>query len=125
MKHFVKYALIGAMNSIVSYLTYSILLVVGLKYPAALAFSYLIGIIHSYAWNRLWNFRSRSHMGRETARFVSTYALSYVINLAILKVLIEFYLIQPFFAQLIAVFFVSPGTFLLMRFWVFQDTAVK
>ena len=56
MKHFIKYVLIGAMNTAVSYLTYSVLLVIGLKYSAALAFSYLIGIMHSYAWNRYWNF---------------------------------------------------------------------
>jgi len=125
MKHFIKYVLIGAMNTVVSYLTYSVLLVIGLKYSAALAFSYLIGIMHSYAWNRYWNFRSRSPFGTETMRFVLAYVISFFINLLLLKALIEQALIQPFIAQAVAIAITAPATFLLMRYWVFKKDIVR
>jgi len=125
MKHFIKYALIGAMNTVVSYLTYSVLLIIGLKYSVALAFSYLIGIMHSYAWNRYWNFRSRSPFGAETIRFILAYVISFFINLLLLKALIEQALIQPFIAQAVAIAITAPTTFLLMRYWVFKKDIVR
>jgi len=125
LKHFIKYSLIGVLNTVIGYFAYGILLVLGFKYSAALALSYLIGITHSYAWNRYWNFRSESPFGMETVRFVSACAASFLINLLILRTLIEGHSIQPFIAQALSIALVSPTTFLLMRYWVFWKPGSK
>ncbi|MFA5103950.1 MAG: GtrA family protein [Candidatus Margulisiibacteriota bacterium] len=125
LKHFIKYAFIGVLNTAVSYLVYSVLLLLEFRYSTALSFSYLIGIIHSYAWNRWWNFRSKSPFGMETARFVSSYIISFLMNLLILRTLIENHSVQPFIAQAIAIIIIAPTTFLLMRYWVFKKIVTK
>lgn len=123
--HLLKFVLIGVLNTAAGYLAYGALLLAGFRYPAALAFSYLIGIIHSYAWNRIWNFRSRSPLGMESVRFVLAYAASFFINLLILTVLVDGLSIQPYIAQAGTIVFTTPVIFMLMRYWVFRKDPAK
>lgn len=120
LKYLIKYALIGILNTVVSYLIYGAALLLGLKYSTALVLAYLTAMTHSYAWNRFWNFRSRSSFGAETIRFVSVYVTSFLINLLILRALIENHFAQPFIAQAASIAFTAPATFLMMRYWVFK-----
>ncbi len=119
-RHFIKYALIGILNTAVSYMTYSLFLILGTSYPAALILSYIVGIVHSYAWNRLWNFKSISSLIPETARFITAYVISFFLNLLMLRSFIEVHGMQPFIAQATAIIFTVPATFLMMRYWVFK-----
>lgn len=121
----IKFMLIGALNTAVGYGVYVLLVQLGLSYVSSLVFSYITGIIHSYAWNRYWNFRSMSPLGIETVRFVSAYAASFCINLVILRTFIEGHSAQPFIAQAFAIVLTAPAAFLLMRYWVFQKNSVR
>jgi putative flippase GtrA len=61
----------------------------GLHYLAAQFFGSLLAITHSYLWNKHFTFKSKEKSFREVARFVSVYAVSYLLNMLLLYVLIE------------------------------------
>ena len=68
---FVKFAIVGALNTIVDFLVFQALnLLVGWTYLAQVI-GYSCGIINSYAWNSNWTFRNmRTRSVREMGTFL-------------------------------------------------------
>src|SRR5436305_14584475 len=59
---FVKFGIVGASNTLLSFLIYTLLLkVFGVWYLAAAAIGFLIGAVNSFLLNRSWTFRG--HVG--------------------------------------------------------------
>jgi len=85
MIHFLKYNLIGLVNTAITLLVVWILHQV-MDVPVVLAnfVGYVAGGLNSYVWNRFWNFKSTSAQGPEVFRFVVVFALSYFLNLGVL-----------------------------------------
>ena len=62
LAQFVKFGIVGASNTLLSFLIYTLLLkVFGVWYLAAAAIGFLIGAVNSFLLNRSWTFRG--HVG--------------------------------------------------------------
>lgn len=121
MKAFVKYSLVGVLNTVLSYSLFCLFVFLKLHYSFALVFSYAIAIAHSYIWNRHWTFRSKDPVGMETVKFISAYVLSLFLNMIFLRIFIDGMSISPVISQAMGICLVVPVTFMLMRLWVFYD----
>lgn len=81
---FVKYALVGVMNTLVTliviYVTKSFL---GIKPMGANAIGYACGLINSFIWNKTWVFRSRKDFKREALKFMVGFGLCYLLQFVI------------------------------------------
>jgi putative flippase GtrA len=81
---FVKYALVGVMNTLVTliviYVTKSFL---GIKPMGANAIGYACGLVNSFIWNKTWVFRSDGGAAREAIRFALGFALCYALQFII------------------------------------------
>jgi len=117
---FIKFAIIGASNTIIGYGMYYILLYLKFHYLAALVISFLLGLINSYFWNKYWVFTSEHHFKRELPRFVVVYALTLALNAALLPVFVEILKIDPRIAQLFFLLFLPMLTFLGLKYWGFR-----
>lgn len=86
MLHFIKYNIIGLMNTlltlVVVYVLYQ-LLAWNLELSNFLGF--VAGGINSYVWNRKWNFKSNNKKGTEIVRFLCVFAVAYAVNLGVLE----------------------------------------
>ena len=54
---FIKFALVGVMNTLLNWSIFFILTKVELYYIVANVIAYLIATIHSYFWNSIWVFK--------------------------------------------------------------------
>ena len=138
MIHFLKYNLIGILNTAITIITVWILhqtLNWNLELSNFLGF--VAGGINSYVCNRFWNFKSQNKKREEIIRFLVIFVIAYFINLLVLKfslyALTEYALfakptqwltqwMKPgFIAHIIANVVYVLISFLLYKNWVFKD----
>jgi putative flippase GtrA len=83
--HFVKYNLIGLLNTGITLLVVWVLhQVLGISVVVANFLGYVAGGLNSYLWNRHWNFKSKNPHREEVVRFLVVFGVSYLLNLAVL-----------------------------------------
>lgn len=124
-KQLLRFSLIGILNFFVSYSVYLLFLcVLNFYYFWALIFSHIIVVFHSYLWNRFWAFESKDRYFKEISRFFIVYTLSFLLNMALLFLLVEVIKIEPGLAQLIPAILITiinlSFKFLCLKFWTFR-----
>ena len=117
---FIKFALIGVLNTLVGYGIYSLLLCLKFHYLAALLISFLFAVLNSYFWNKYWVFSSSHHFKKELPRFVIVYVATLAINIVFLPVFVELLKMDPRIAQLFFFIFLPIITFIGLKYWGFR-----
>lgn len=79
---FVKFCLVGAMNTLVTLCTIFICKsLIGVNEYIANALGYIMGVINSFLWNKQWVFHSQGRISREAVRFAIGFAICYTLQL--------------------------------------------
>ena len=87
MKHFLKYNLIGVMNTLITLLIVWLLNpIFGLNIVLSNFIGYVFGAVNSYVLNRNWNFRSKGKHSQQIPRFALAFVLGYGVNILTLLV---------------------------------------
>jgi putative flippase GtrA len=87
LKEFIKFALVGLLNTGVDVAIFSLLVWLGISYLAAQIISYSCGAANSYLLNKLWTFRSCGVSYAEMVRFAVVNLVSLGISVALLALL--------------------------------------
>lgn len=111
---FLRFALIGGVNSAATYLLYLMLLLV-LPYMAAYTISYAMGILISYLLNSLFVFRTPL-MLKKAVQFPLIYFIQYTFGAVALFILVEVLTLDAKFAPLAVLAISLPVSFGLTRF---------
>jgi len=123
---FLRFNIVGLVNSAVTYGVYSLLVYLGVQYPIALVVVYVIGIIFSSIANMKFTFgldlRITSGL---LIRITSVYILALGLNLILSRVMIDNWNWNPYISQLVAMGTVSISTFLLQKKFVFQIKEIE
>ena len=53
-----KFGIVGASNTVISYVVYAILVYLGMHYLAANVIAYFAGVINSFIWNSKYVFKA-------------------------------------------------------------------
>ncbi len=86
--HFVKYGLVGVLNTLITLATiYLCKSIIGIDPMLSNAIGYAAGLINSFVWNKRWVFRSTSGYMREAAKFALGWGVCYCIQFAIVYML--------------------------------------
>ncbi|MGC9930811.1 GtrA family protein [Priestia aryabhattai] len=68
---FIKFALVGVVNTLIDFVVYALLTTIGVNYILAQWLSYSAGILNSYVMNRKWTFKKKEKSSkREVISFV-------------------------------------------------------
>ena len=120
VRHFIKYGIVGAWNTVLTLVVYTLLVKLGVEYLAALLIGYLIGAINSYLLNRHWTFRA-GHVAHSTAgtRFAIVQGCAIAANEGLLYVFVHHLHIDKIVAQVILTVPVLLVTFFINRAWSF------
>lgn len=79
---FVKFCLVGAMNTLVTLCTIFICKsLLGVNEYIANALGYVLGVINSFLWNKQWVFHSNGCLGREAIKFTIGFVICYSLQL--------------------------------------------
>lgn len=117
-QRFIRFLLVGGLNTVFGYCLWSFLLWLGLHYTLASAIGTIIAIIFNFKTTGGLVFNS--HNNRLLLKFFGVYALVYIINIALLRVL-ELLNINLYLAGLIIILPVAFLSFVLMRNFVFKE----
>ncbi|RQW80492.1 MAG: GtrA family protein [Methanothrix sp.] len=118
-----KFGFVGVLNTIIGYGSF-VLLLNYTNYLAALVISHLIGVSHSFIWNKYWIFKS-SGIGiggcaYEFAKFNSVYAGVFLTNAAVLIISVNIFNVDPRISQLIALPIITIISFAGHKYWSFK-----
>jgi putative flippase GtrA len=120
VRQFLKYGVVGASNTILTFVIYSVLVLLHVDYLAALVLGYFVGSLNSYILNRRWTFRA-GHLAHTVAgtRFAVVQACAIVANLALLYVFVHDLHLPRIASQAILTIPVLAVTFFINRAWSF------
>ena len=92
-----------------------------IHYIAAAILAFCVAVTNNFWWNRHWTFDAKhGHAGFQAARFFTVSVLALVINLIVLKLLVNGGVTElP--AQAIAVAIAMPFNFVGNKLWTFDE----
>lgn len=125
MGEFLKFNIVGFINTIVDFIVYFLLLKLGIGYKVAATVSYATGVVNSYFWNRGWTFKVKKEITKkEILKFILLNVICWGISLGVLVILYNLGFNQSGLKRLIAKGFASlvPAVvnFLGNKKWIFS-----
>ncbi|OPX64339.1 MULTISPECIES: GtrA family protein [unclassified Methanoregula] len=114
----IKFCFVGILNTIVGYGAFFIL-VNYLYYLLALALAHIIGVIHSYLWNKYWIFRSGRTSLAEFVKFNVVYVFVFAANAVALYICVDLLSVDPRIAQLLILPVITVISFSGQKLWTF------
>ena len=115
---FLRFILVGVLNTAFSYCGYTLLVLIGVPYNAALTLMTIVA--------QLWNFMTTGHLVFGNRRkslifkFLCVGGSVYLLNLASLTLLVEVFQVGELAAQAVLIPLVITASFLINRAWVFR-----
>lgn len=86
MLHFIKYNIIGVLNTLITLVVVWILhQILDWNLELSNFLGFVAGGCNSYICNRIWNFKSTNKKRTEVIRFLVVFLVSYGVNLAVLE----------------------------------------
>jgi len=119
-KQIIQFCGIGILNTIDGYGAFFIL-VNYFYYLLALLLAHIIGVIHSFLWNKYWIFKSKKFQLFEFVKFNLIYAVVFVLNAIALFVSVDILHVNPRLAQLVLLPVITAVSFFGQKFWTFKD----
>ncbi|AFK85385.1 GtrA family protein [Thermoanaerobacterium saccharolyticum JW/SL-YS485] len=116
---FIKFNLVGIVNTLVDFSVFTVLTFFGMYYMAAQVISYSCGVVNSFIMNKYWTFGDKSTPhGYEVFKFIAVNGVSLAVSLSIL------YPLKPILgvisAKVIATLFSMMINFVGSKLWVFK-----
>jgi putative flippase GtrA len=122
MERFIKFGLIGVINTAITILSYSFFVyIMDINYILANIIAYMLGMINSFIWNKNWVFQVKeSHL--------SIYVRFLIVNLAMLGfntlgliVLVNTFQLNKLISQIVVVGLGMVINFFLTKTWAFAQ----
>jgi putative flippase GtrA len=109
-----RFTAVGASGYVVNLATFALCVhVLDLDFRLAAFLAFLVAVSNNFWWNRLWTFDARGgHAGQQAFRFFVISVAAFVVNLAVLELLVSAGDLKEVVAQAIAVAAATPGNLL-------------
>ena len=112
-KEFIKFAVVGLINTATTYIIY-ILLLNFLSYGISYTISYIGGIFISYVLNSYYVFKEKLN-AKKMIQYPLVYLVQYGINAVMLYLLVGWLSMREEYAPLLVIIITIPITFILSR----------
>ena len=136
LRKFIKFGLIGVLNTIVDLVVFYIahrLICLGMGLSAdaldnpawltavAQAISFVVANVHSFIWNKFWTFQKRNRVTKkEAGRYVVTSVGYYLLSLVLIRAVAAVFHVPDTIAKLPATCCMILYNYLMNKFWVFK-----
>lgn len=115
----VRFAIVGLASNGVGFVMYLALTWLGVGPKLAMSMLFVLGTLQTFVFNKRWSFQYQSKDRGVLWRYLATYAIGYVINLAALLVLVDHVGLPHAIVQGGMILTVAALMFVLQKFWVF------
>ncbi len=123
---FIKFGCVGASNTVLHYIVYLLLALMGLQYMIANFVAFTISVINSFYWNNRYVFKDDGRVKRSWIfTFIKTY-VSYgvtgiVLNSIMLHIEIDIWGISKLIAPIMNLLITIPLNFVINKFWAYKE----
>ena len=93
-----RFLLVGAINTGVSFVLYTVLVFLGIVPHIAVVIMYPISILHAYIWHKYFTFRVSKRSISEVLRFVLINLFAFGVNFSAVYVLTYVFSVNPYLA---------------------------
>jgi putative flippase GtrA len=117
-----KFLLVGSSGYVVNLIVFTFSLkVLGVHHIAAATIAFGVAVMNNFWWNRHWTFAARGgHAGFQAARFFTVSVIAFLIQLAILELLVTGPDLPKVLAQAISLVLATPVNFIGNKLWSFR-----
>ncbi|MDM5237014.1 sugar translocase [Bacillus cereus] len=122
MEKLLKFGLVGIFNTLITIISFMILVKLGMNYLVANTISYLIGVANSYYWNKNWVFKPNNKSTSMFFKFLTVNLIVLAFNTLCLFILVDKLAFNPFIAQIFAIGVGMVINFVLNKIWTFNQT---
>jgi putative flippase GtrA len=117
---FARFLVVGVGNTAVSFVSYRLLLALGVPYAAAAPLSFGVGALNGYIFNRSWTFAARDST-RARVLYVGIQAAGAGSLSLLVVAIVHVADVGEVPAYLVAIPPVTVSMFVANRFWTFRD----
>jgi putative flippase GtrA len=117
-----KFLLVGLSGYVVNLAVFTFSLqVLDVHHIAAATIAFGVAVMNNFWWNRHWTFAARGgHAGFQAARFFTVSVIAFVIQVALLELLITGAGLPKVLAQAISLILATPVNFIGNKLWSFR-----
>ncbi len=118
----IRFVLIGGLNAGISYLIFAVLFfLLGSGYDQiCIVGQWVLSSPVSYLNQKFFVFNTRGNYLKEYAKCISTWAVSYFLNVIIYEMFTKFLIKNEYIAQFVSLFLVSVVTYVLFKYFAFK-----
>ncbi|MBX9138118.1 GtrA family protein [Clostridium sp. K12(2020)] len=122
MGKFIKFGLVGVLNTLINWIIFAVLNFVGVYYIIANVIAYVIATINSYIWNSRWVFKYKGEDKKETTtKFILLNLAGLALNTMILYLLVDLIGLNKLIALVITTVIVMVINYIVNKIWVFKE----
>jgi putative flippase GtrA len=116
-----RYAIVGLASNAVLYALYLLITSLGVGHKTTMTMLYVAGVLQTFFLNRSWTFGHKGGISRSLFRYVATYGIGYLFNLAALYLLVDELGFPHQYIQGVLIIVVAVIIFILQKYWVFNN----
>ena len=124
---FIKFGIVGAINTAVYYIFYSGLVYINVSYLLANIVAVILSVLNSYFWNNRYVFKMKKNEKRNTCTTLIKTFLAYVgiwliLSNIVLVLFVEIIHVSEYIAPVFVLFITVPLNFVINKYWAFKPT---
>lgn len=119
-RQLMRYVIVGLASNLACYLVYLALVSLALNPKLAMSITYGVGVLQTFVFNKRWTFQHGAAQDSAFYRYCSAYGAGYLLNLAVLYVLVDCYGVAHQLVQATMIVVLAIMLFLAQKFWVFR-----
>ncbi|MBT4516825.1 GtrA family protein [bacterium] len=122
LRQFIKFSLIGVLNTIVDFVAYVFFTrVIHWHYLLAAFLAFLLAVTSSFLLNRYWTFKLEHKLSaKEYSKFILVAAGGLLLTMIFLYILVDKFFWHDLWAKLFTIIIVINWNFWLQKFWTFK-----
>jgi putative flippase GtrA len=126
MRQFIKFNLVGLLNTAIDFAVFALLTWLGVYYIMAQCISYGVGMLNSYTLNKYWTFAQKGRLEpKQAIRFTVLNLGSLLLSLGLLALLKDHLELKVLIAKLLTTLATTLVNFVGSKLWVFRTNETK
>jgi len=118
---FIKFGMVGLSNTIISYITYVVLVYLSVHYQIANVAAFIISSFSGFVLNRLWVFKVGHYsILKQLSKYYLVYGSSLLLSLGLTYIWIELVGMNVYLPPLLNLLITVPFNYLLNKLWAFR-----
>ncbi|QWG58879.1 GtrA family protein [Bacillus mycoides] len=122
MEKLLKFGLVGIFNTLITFISFTVLVKFEMNYLIANTIGFLLGVANSYYWNKNWVFKSNNKSMSVFFKFLTVNLIVLAFNTLSLFILVDKLAFNTSIAQIFAIGVGMIMNFFLNKIWTFNQT---